>query len=282
MQDLKTYFEENGLQPQKTPEGLYYVMENEGNGKPAQAGTYVKVHYTGRLLDGSKFDSSHDRNEPFVFQLGAGQVIKGWDIGLALLKEGGRAKLYLPHQLGYGAQGAGGKIPPFAPLTFEVELLEVMDEATYQKDQASAKARQKEAYLEKLMAQLANEVQEIDQYAQKANLNLQRTPMGLAYAIYEQGSGPKAEKGKAVAVHYEGRLLNGQVFDSSRQRGEPIRFPLGEGKVIPGWDEGIPLFNEGGRGMLVIPSPFAYGPRQVGPIPPNSILVFEIEVVKVG
>jgi peptidylprolyl isomerase len=83
------------------------------------------VHYTGRLLDGTKFDSSLDRNDPIEFKLGQGMVIKGWDEGIALLKVGGKALLIIPSNLAYGSRGAGGVIPPFSPLTFEVELVSV-------------------------------------------------------------------------------------------------------------------------------------------------------------
>ena len=97
----------------------------EGTGKEAEKGKSITVHYTGRLADGTKFDSSLDRNQPFSLVLGAGQVIQGWDEGFAGIKEGGRRKLTLPPEMGYGARGAGGVIPPNATLVFEVELLKV-------------------------------------------------------------------------------------------------------------------------------------------------------------
>jgi peptidylprolyl isomerase len=96
-----------------------------GTGETAVPGKSVSVHYTGTLFNGTKFDSSVDRGQPFVFGLGAGQVIPGWDMGLQGMKVGGKRKLIIPPHLGYGAQGAGGVIPPNAVLVFDVELLEV-------------------------------------------------------------------------------------------------------------------------------------------------------------
>lgn len=96
-----------------------------GEGAEAIAGKKVSVHYTGWLTDGSKFDSSVDRNQPFDFNLGAGMVIRGWDEGVVGMKVGGKRKLTIPPEMGYGARGAGGVIPPNATLVFEVELLEI-------------------------------------------------------------------------------------------------------------------------------------------------------------
>ena len=106
-----------------TDSGLKIEELVEGDGDLAAAGQQVSVHYTGWLTDGTKFDSSVDRNQPFQFGLGQGMVIQGWDEGVTGMKVGGKRKLTIPPQLGYGARGAGGVIPPNATLVFEVELL---------------------------------------------------------------------------------------------------------------------------------------------------------------
>ena len=114
---------------QSTPSGLFYKITKTTNGAAPKAGDMVSVHYAGKLVDGSEFDSSFKRNQPIEIPIGKGQVIKGWDEGLMLLKEGEAATLLIPSELGYGARGAGGVIPPNAWLVFDVELVKVSGNA---------------------------------------------------------------------------------------------------------------------------------------------------------
>ena len=207
----------------------------EGNGASPQQGDYVSVHYVGTLMDGTEFDSSRKRGTPFEFPLGEGRVIKGWDIGVAQLKVGGKAIFIIPPELGYGSRGAGNVIPPNATLKFEVELL-----------------------------------------------GTKPAPQ-IEYIEIEAGTGPAPKRGQRVAVHYVGTLEDGTEFDNSLNRGQPIAFPLGAGRVIPGWEMGIAMMREGGKATLIIPPELGYGPRGAGGvIPPNATLTFDVELVKVG
>lgn len=120
--DMKKYLDDNGISASPTASGLYYIEHEKGTGPQAKAGDKVKVWYTGKLLDGTVFDASSKRNQAYEFVLGQGRVIKGWDEGIALMKQGGKATLLIPSSLGYGERGSGQQIPPFAPLVFDVEL----------------------------------------------------------------------------------------------------------------------------------------------------------------
>tara|TARA_B100000287_G_scaffold74091_1_gene65851 strand:- start:2715 stop:3590 length:876 start_codon:yes stop_codon:yes gene_type:complete len=121
---IENYLKENNIDAMKSESGLHYVITEKGNGDNAAAGDNVTVHYTGMLLNGEKFDSSLDRNQPFSFQLGQGKVIRGWDEGITYFNKGASGTLYIPSTLGYGSSGAGGVIPPNAILIFEIQVLD--------------------------------------------------------------------------------------------------------------------------------------------------------------
>lgn len=126
MSNLAKYLKEKNITTKPTASGIYYIEKVKGSGTRAAAGKVVKVHYTGTLLNGTKFDSSRDRNQPFEFTLGQGQVIKGWDEGIAMMNVGGKATLIIPSNMGYGERDMG-TIPPYSTLVFDVELMDVKD-----------------------------------------------------------------------------------------------------------------------------------------------------------
>lgn len=234
----------------KTASGLKYKITEAGTGIQIKNGDKVTVHYTGKLTNGSKFDSSKDRNQPFSFKVGAGQVIRGWDEGLALLKVGDKATLTIPAELGYGSRDMG-TIPANSTLIFDIEVIDAVEAVSAKPYDVAGK-------------------------------DTLTTASGLKYIYVNKGTGAQAEKGKTVSVHYTGYLMDGKMFDSSVERGEPIVFPLGQGMVIPGWEEGIALMKVGDKIRLIIPSNLAYGERGAGGvIPPNATLIFDCELVNV-
>lgn len=122
--EMQQYFALNNIVASPTASGLYYVQTSEGNGEMPAKGDNVKVHYTGKLLNGKVFDSSVERGEPIEVPIGMGYVIPGWDEGIMLMSKGEKGVLYIPYYLAYGDRGAGADIPPFANLIFEVELID--------------------------------------------------------------------------------------------------------------------------------------------------------------
>ena len=232
-----------------TDTGLKYIIWKKGDGEAAKAGDKVSVHYAGRLTDGSPFDDSYKRGKPFSFPLGGGRVIKGWDEGIAYLNVGDSATLIIPAELGYGSVDRP-TIPANSTLIFDVQLMEV----------------------KKVIKPKEYDV---------AGKDTIYTGTGLKYIRTNKTDGKEVTAGATVSVHYTGYLLDGTIFDSSVSRGEPISFPIGESRVIKGWDEGIAYLKVGEKARLIIAPELGYGGRAMGPIPANSTLVFDVELVDV-
>ena len=243
-----------------TTSGLQYMVLSEGaaGGYSPKAEDIVDVQYVGTLTDGMEFDSSIKRGAAARFPLN--QVIPGWTEGVQLMSEGDKFRFFIPPELGYGAAGTpGGPIGPNEALIFDVELVKV-----------SSPERN-----------LAAAAKFLDENGRKAGVKT--TASGLEYQVLATGSagGRKPTDVNKVSVHYEGRLVDGTVFDSSYERGEPIEFPLAN--VIPGWTEGVQLMGEGDKFRFFIPPALGYGERGTpgGPIGPNEALVFDVELLKV-
>lgn len=229
------------------PEGIEVVDTERGTGEGAAHTDFVEVHYTGYLAENNqKFDSSHDRQMPFRFQLGAGEVISGWDNGLVGMKVGGKRTLTISPEHGYGSRGAGNVIPPNATLIFEVEMLGITP-------------------LPKPWI-----YDDADVYT---------TESGLQYVIKTVGEGEPVKDGDVIDIYYAGFFEDGDLFDTSENSPQSFMFTVGEGRAIPGWEEGIKGIRLGEERIIIIPPSLAYGENGIpGAIPPNSTLIFNVKV----
>ena len=247
--------------------GLKFMDDSLGTGREAKEGDLVSIHFKGWMIpkdstgelfsdwtaDQSKkmlsLGDSKVRNQPVKFVLNSGSFIKGTDEGIVGMKTGGVRTLIIPANLAYGEAGIGF-IPPNTDLKVVVELLEVKD---------------------KVVA----EMWQVDSTLFKT------TASGLKYAIVSNGEGPAVEAGKVVTVQYSGYLTDGTLFDSSVERDEPIQFVVGQGQVIPGWDEGMLLLKKGDKARFIVPPNLGYGDMQLEKIPANSTLIFDTEIVDI-
>ncbi len=264
---LQDYFKEKKIKATKTESGLYYKISKQGVGATAKKGQTVSVNYTGMFMDGKKFDSNVDTAfhhvQPFELEVGKGQVIKGWDEGLMLLPKGTKATFYIPSRLAYGPQERS-PIPANAILVFDVEIVDIHDP----------------------MSQAATDDKTIQDFLAKNNIKATKTASGLYYRIIKEGTGETGKPGQKATMKYLGKLVNGNVFDGNmdddfnmKPGKSEFSFTLGVGQVIKGWDEGVALLKKGTRAVLYIPSELGYGKGGGGPIPPNAVLIFNVEVV---
>jgi len=247
--------------------GLQFMDDSLGTGREAKANDLVSIHFKGWMVpkdtaselfsdwtaDQTKnmlsLGDSKMRNQPVKFILNSGSFIKGTDEGIVGMKTGGVRTMIIPSKLAYGEAGIGF-IPPNTDLKVIVELLEVKD-------------------------RIVVEMWKVDSTLFKT------TASGLKYVVITQGEGPAVEAGKVVTVHYSGFLLDGTMFDSSVERDEPIQFVVGQGQVIPGWDEGMLLLKKGDKARFVIPPKLGYGEMVLEKIPVNSTLIFDTEVIDI-
>ena len=280
---LEAYLQNKQLSTQSTAEGLHYLSQKNGNGAPPTDGQYALINFKAMLLDSTVFDQSPP-NEPFIFQLGNREVIKGLDKAVRLLKKGGSAVFFLPPSLGYMHYGVKDRVPPNSPLIYEVELLDILDFEQYDRYMRQLEERERIEFEQQEKAQFQRDLQLIAEYAAAQQLKTQRTQAGVSYAISKAGKGPNAKPGNLLTVGYEGFLLDGTPFEQSGED-KPFEFVLGQGKAMEGWEDGLRFFNKGSEGWLLIPSKLAYGPLAIQEgsisIPANAVLVFKIKVMDV-
>lgn len=249
----------------KLASGVCYANDSLGTGRAAKLGDLVNVHFRAWIIkdstdiykDWSKDSTRHastigssiDFGQPVKFKLGDSAFIKGVDEGIVGMKVGGTRTIIVPANKAYGEMGFG-PVPPNSSLKVVINLVDVKDI-------------------------IAAKMWDID------STKIVTSKSGLKYAILQSGTGEKADSADLVTVHYTGFLTNGKIFDSSVERDEPFKFRLKLQPVIPGWEEGIKLLGKGGKAKLIIPPALGYGAIPVGSIPPNSTLIFDVEVLDV-
>jgi len=249
--ELIKSFSIDNCELKKGKKKLKYYIITEGAGNVAILGDNAYVNYTAYLPDGTIFDSSHKTGEPVRITVGIKQIIEGWDMGLQLMKKGGKIKLIIPPELAYGKEGYGTSVPPNTQITLDIEMVDLIPPKPIEKWNNSDK-------------------------------KIIETQTGLKYVVFELGEGELIENDNIVEVHYSGYFTNGKMFDSSVKRYEPIRFPVGTGVVIDGWDEGLKLMRKGAKFQLLVPSYLGYGAEGSPPlIPEDTDLIFDIEVINV-
>jgi FKBP-type peptidyl-prolyl cis-trans isomerase len=275
---ISNFIAQKNITVQPDENGIYYVEKVKGKGKSPAKDEYATVHFAVYKLDGEKLFSTYETNEPLDFQIGGRFENPGFQKVVEKMAIGGKAEAVVPSAMAFGAQGAGQIVPPFTPLFYEVELTGMMSKEQFDKKQADIEAKKQTDAAMKEQQESVN----LQKYLKDNNIKGETKPSGLIYVETTAGTGKSPVSGKKVKVHYTGKLLDGTKFDSSVDRNEPFEFTIGQGQVIPGWDEGISLMKEGGKATLIIPSKLGYGSRGAsGVIPPFASLVFDVELLEV-
>lgn len=267
---LEEYLENNGITQAPTPSGLYYIPIVEGTGAMPVEDDWIEIEYVGELVDGSLFSTSIDSiatlhnlfDEDYLYGPTRTQVnsnlMEGLYEGVKYMKAGGRSRLVLPSELGYGA-GSLALVPPFSTLIFTIDLVSVFSDPA------------------------EHERELIQQFLADSNFTADSTASGLYYIEQIEGTGELIKDGDRLDIWYKGFFLDGRVFDSNINES---KFPVTVGvtQLVDGWDEGLKLMREGSKGIMIVPYYLGYGEQglwdQYGRtlIPPYMTLVFEIEI----
>lgn len=280
--ELKKFLKKEYPSSQMAQEGLHYAIETQGKGVKPKKGDYVMVEFEGKRLDGAVFDRSED--EPFVFQLGQRQVIRGWDKSLELFSVGSKVKLFLAPEWAYNKVGAGKMVPPNTPVMFDIRIIKVLDDKAYDAYMIELENREREAYEAMVEERFKADKIAIHEYCTKNKIKVRRTRSGVSYQVTKKGKGAYPQKGETAVIQYEGYFLDGTVFEKNTEK-KPFSFIVGQNKIIKGLEEAMAFFNKGSEGFVVIPSKLAYGPMPIDEenikIPPHSVLIFKIKMLDI-
>jgi FKBP-type peptidyl-prolyl cis-trans isomerase FkpA len=274
---LNKYLTDNNITTKPLASGLYFLESQAGSGSMSKTGDMVKINFSVSLIDGKELFSTVKNGGPMPVEIGKPFENKGFEEAVAMMKKGGKAKLIVPSALAFGEQGRGQMVAPYTTLLYDLEIVDIKSKAEYEKEKAQAQKTQEQA-----AAKAKTEESDLLQkYLKANNITSKPTASGLYYIELKKGNGAKAIKGKTVSVNYTGKLLNGNVFDTSIGK-KPLDFVLGQGQVIPGWEEAFALMSAGGKAKLIIPSNLAYGAQAMGDkLPAYSTLVFDVELLGV-
>lgn len=251
------YAIKNELPVQATPSGMYYLIEEPGTGEAFGEASVATIHYTvKRLQDGFETMSTRKNNKPYQYMLG-NNLIAGFKEAIPLLKQGGKGTFLIPSALAHGPRGAGNFYPPNTVLVYEVEVMQ-LEKKESQDNRQNAKDQ-------KLIAA----------YIAKKQLTMQQTPTGVHYLIQKEGKGEKPSLDTKVTIKYTLSFL-----DDYALRSDAVE-KLSLNNVMSFWQQTIPLLKKGGTGKFLIPSYLAFGNREVGNVPANSVLVLDCELLEI-
>ena len=270
---------------QKTATGLYYQFYRQNStGEQPKVGDLVDMIIGCTVNDTTIIVPTGPNTLPMEASMFAGDFFEG----LAMIHIGDSASFIVNIDSTFIKWFRQPKLPEEFKSTdvmrFEVRMDDFYPESEYAKHMAAKVKKANDERVAKMKEEHAEETAkaaiDLEDYLAKNNIGVEPTESGLYYVMLTEGNGEKPEPGQMVKVHYTGKLLDGTVFDSSVERGEPINIPIGVGQVIPGWDEGIMMMSKGEKGVLYIPYYLAYGERQAGDkITPFSNLIFEVELI---
>jgi FKBP-type peptidyl-prolyl cis-trans isomerase FkpA len=257
-----------------TSSGLKYKIHRQTDGPKAKVGHLIDLELVCTDEKDSVVFDSRKAGTTVKLNLSEPTFIGGMEEGFTMLSEGDSATFVIPADSFFektSLEPLPESIRRGSMLRFDVRVEKIQTRDQYEENLRSDNERRK-----------LNEEKEIQNYLSTNDVNVLPSQTGLYYIPGRQGNGKSAGPGKTVSVHYTGKFLNGEKFDSSHDRGEPLEFPLGAGRVIPGWEEGISMMKEGGKATLIVPSHLAYGERGYGNlIKAYTPLLFDVELISV-